>query len=146
MNPTTEGCAAMARNSKVSAPETLIHRTRGTLVAFLVLFLFVSLVAGEASLMAQDPAAGAQDPAAGAQDPAAGATDPAAGAQDPAAGPAAGAPGAAESTGDDDEDADSDERDGDGTAEDSSDAEIYRMDGGQVPGAEFVALHPAYHR
>ena len=63
MNPTTEGCAAMARNSKVSAPETLIHRTRGTLVAFLVLFLFVSLVAGEASLMAQDPPAGGETPA-----------------------------------------------------------------------------------
>lgn len=122
MNPTMEGCAVMASNCKVSTRETLKNVTRGALAACLVLILTLSLIPGDSLLLAQDPPAGTQDPPAGAQDPPAEAQDP-----------AAGAPDAAESTGDGDDDEDSDERDGNDTAEDSSDAEIYRMEEGKFP-------------
>ncbi|MGE4618532.1 MAG: secretin N-terminal domain-containing protein [Planctomycetota bacterium] len=89
MNPMTEGCAAMARNSKVSPRETLIQCTRSALVACLVVFLTVSLVPGEMSLLAQDPPAGA-DPAGATADEAAGdAADEAPAGADPADGDSA---------------------------------------------------------
>ena len=63
MNPTMEGCEAMARNSKVSNQETLILATRSALVALLALFLSLSPLTGESHLLAQDPPAGDDAPA-----------------------------------------------------------------------------------
>ena len=55
MNPTMEGCVKMARNLKVSRPETLIPGSLKALVALLGLILLLGLAA-PGSLQAQDPA------------------------------------------------------------------------------------------
>ena len=55
MNPTMEGCVKMARNLKVSRPETLIPSSLKALVALLGLILLLGLAA-PGSLQAQDPA------------------------------------------------------------------------------------------
>ncbi|MEC9477414.1 MAG: secretin N-terminal domain-containing protein [Planctomycetota bacterium] len=63
MNPTMEGCEAMARNSKVSSQEALILLIRSALVALLALLLSLSPMTGESPLLAQDPPAGDDTPA-----------------------------------------------------------------------------------
>ncbi len=54
MNPTTEGCVTMARNSKVSTKETLIFSSSRAPVALLVLFISLS-IALPGAVLAQDP-------------------------------------------------------------------------------------------